>query len=177
MVEWKIRVAHSLSYRSRRGQQGCQLHQLQEKLILVARLILAGILLWLLAGCGTSGLEPSSQLVQKAIALQINLTQKQLVPRLYTFVNPKPPKFEITRLEIKEQEQLEIQNLSTYHLRGTYNLSLQMPTGRVNQQQNPFEVYVQRQIEAKTWRLLLPQAYGNDTPIWRSYLIPYKAQS
>lgn len=140
--------------------------------VLIERLILTGILLWLLTSCSTVGLEPSNHLVQKAIALQISLTQKQLTQQLYTSGLPQLAKFEITKLIVKEQEPLEMQNLPTYHIQGTYNLTIQLPTQRVTQQQNPFDVYVQRQSEGKTWRLLLPQLTSVDTqPTWVTYLI------
>ncbi len=104
--------------------------------------------------------------------MQISLTQKQLTQQLYTSGLPQLAKFEITKLIVKEQEPLEMQNLPTYHIQGTYNLTIQLPTQRVTQQQNPFDVYVQRQSEGKTWRLLLPQLTSVDTqPTWVTYLI------
>ena len=40
--------------------------------------ILTALLLVLLTACGTARLEPSSQLVQRALALQLEQTQQQL---------------------------------------------------------------------------------------------------
>lgn len=136
------------------------------------RILLTAFLLVLLTACGPVGLEPSIQMVQKAIAFQIGLTQKQLTQQLYASESPQPARFEITRLTIQEQEKLVMQNLPTYHIRGVYNVSIKFPRGWVNQQQSPFEVYLQRQVEGKTWRIIIPQSDGKEiNPIWRSYLL------
>lgn len=139
---------------------------------LIIQLIWTGILLWLLTACGTPRLEPSNQLVHKAITLQLSLAQKQLTQQLYPSELPQPAKFKITRLVVKDQEPLKIQNLPTYHVQGTYDLTIKLSTQRVTQQQNPFDIYLQRQSEGKTWRLLLPYLTGKDAqPTWSTYLI------
>ncbi len=127
------------------------------------------ILLGLLTACGTSRLEPNSQLVQRAIALKFEQTQQQLSQQ--QGVDFKG--FEINRVAITQQEPLVIQDLPAYYVRGTYNLTVKLPKRQVTQQQNPFEVYLQRQKEGKTWRLALPQTTGEEiTPGWLTYSIP-----
>lgn len=134
----------------------------------MVRLVLTAILLGLLTACGTAGLEPNSQLVQRAIALQLEQTQQQLSQQLGLDFKG----FEINRVAITQQEPLVIQDLPAYHVRGSYDLTLKLPRRRVTQQQNPFDVYIQRQKEGKTWRLALPQSTGKDTaPAWRTYLL------
>lgn len=139
----------------------------------MGRLVLTVILLALLTACGTVGLEPSSQLVQRALALQLSQTQQQLSQQLQLSGRPQqPPSFEINRVVITQQEPLVIQNLPAYHVQGTYDLTLKLSRRQVNQQQNPFEVYLQSQKEGKTWRLALPQFTGKDTKLtWLTYLI------
>lgn len=139
----------------------------------MVRHILTAILLALLTACGTVGLEPSSQLVQRAIALQLEQTQQQLSqqPRKSGRTH-LPPRFEINRAVITKQEPLVIQNLPAYHVQGTYDFTLKLPQRQVNQQQNPFDIYLQRQKEGKTWRLALPQSTGKGSkPVWLTYLI------
>jgi hypothetical protein len=132
------------------------------------RFILMAILVGLLTACGSAELTPSSQLVRDAIALQLNLTQQQLSQQLYS----SPPSFKITQLRIIQQEPLVIQQLPAYHIRGTYNLTMQLPQRQLAQQQNPFDVYVQRQKEGKTWRLARPQFTDKDTQAaWLTYLV------
>jgi hypothetical protein len=134
----------------------------------MVRLILTAILLVLLTACGTVGLEPSSQLVQRALRLQLEQTQQQLSQQLS--LNFKG--FEISQLVINQQEPLVVQDLPAYHVRGTYDLTLKLPRRRVTQPQNPFDIYLQRQKEGKTWRLALPQSSSKDNNLtWRTYLI------
>lgn len=129
------------------------------------RLIFTAIVLVFLTACGNTGMEPSSRLVQRAIALQVEQTQQQLSQQL----NLNVFGFEINRVAVTKQEPLMIQNLATYHVQGTYNVTLKLSKRRVTQQ-NPFDIYLQRQKEGKTWRLALPRA-NNDANTWITYLI------
>ena len=137
----------------------------------MVRLILTAILLVLLTNCGTVGLEPSSQIVQRALALQLEQTQQQLNKELHSSGRSEPPRFEINQVVINEHLPQVIQNLPAYRVRGTYDRTVHLPKRRVTQQQNPFVVYLQRQKEGKTWRLALPQSTGNEAVTWRTYLI------
>jgi hypothetical protein len=133
----------------------------------MVRLILTAILLLLLTACG-NGFLPTSQLVQKAIAIQLEQTQEQLEGQL----NLDFRGFEINRLKITQEKSLTIQKLPVFHISGTYNLVFKLPERKLTQPQKPFEVYLQLQKEGKTWRLLLPQKGSKDSkPSWRSYLI------
>lgn len=132
----------------------------------MVRLIFTAIMLVLLTACGT-GLEPSSKIVQRALALQLEQTQQQLSQQLDLKINS----FEISRVTISQQQRQKIQELPAYHVQGNYNVTLKLPKRRVTQQ-NPFDIYLQRQKEGKTWRLAIPQFSGKGTsPTWRSYLI------
>ena len=139
----------------------------------MVRLILTAILLGLLTACGTGGLEPSSQTVQRAlvklnevIAPQLSQPPQQLTQQLNL------PSFKVNQLVITDKKPFVIQDLPTYRVRGTYDLTVKLPRRRVTQQQNPFEIYLQRQKEGKTWRLVLPQSTDKDGALtWRTYLI------
>ncbi|MBD2165237.1 hypothetical protein H6G04_12605 [Calothrix membranacea FACHB-236] len=133
----------------------------------MVRLVLTALLV-LLTACGTIGLLPTNQLVQKAIALQLEQTQQQLSQKLDLDLQG----FDIEKLAISEQKPLTIENLPAFRVRGTYDLIIKLPKRRLTQPQQPFEVYLQIQREGKTWRLLLPERVNKDTqPIWHSYLI------
>ena len=136
----------------------------------MVRLVVMAVLLVVLTACGI-GLEPSKQLVQRALALKVEQTQQQLSQQLHSFERNQPPKYEINQVVITQREPLTILNLPAYHVQGTYNFTLKSQR-QVNQRQNPFELYLQRQKEGKTWRLALPQSTGKDTaPTWRTYLV------
>lgn len=132
---------------------------------MLVRLVVTAVLLGLLAACSAEGIQPSSKL-QQAIALQLEQTQQQLSNQLGVDLKG----LEVNRVAVEQQELVNIENLPTFHVRGTYDLTLKLPKRRVTQQQNAFDVYLQRQQEGKTWRLLIPQS-DRESVHWLSYLI------
>jgi hypothetical protein len=133
----------------------------------MVRLFVTGILVFLTA-CSSIVLLPTYDLVQKAIALQVEQTQQQLSQKLDLDFQA----FDIQGLSITQQKPLTIENLPAYRVRGTYNLIVKLPKRSFTQAQKPFELYLQIQKEGKSWRLLLPDKNSQNThPIWRSYLI------
>jgi predicted small lipoprotein YifL len=134
----------------------------------MVRSVLIAILLVLVTACGSIGLLPTSDLVQKAIAFELQQTQQKLNQQL----NLDFQSFEIKRLSITQEQPLTIENLPAFRVRGTYDLIVKLPKRLLTQAKKPFEVYLQIQQEGKTWRLLLPDKDSKNTkPIWRSYLI------
>ncbi len=132
------------------------------------RLVLTAILLVLLTACGTIGLLPTSQLVQKAIALQLEQTQQQLNQKLDLDFQG----LEIKRLTISQEKPMTVENLPAFRVRGTYDLIIKLPERQLTQLQQQFEIYLQIQREGKSWRLLLPDKNSKDNQtVWRSYLI------
>jgi len=128
------------------------------------RAILAVVLIGLLTACGNSVPGLSNRVVQQAIALQVNQTQQTLATQLRL---KKPPQVEVKQVAIANQESLKIQGLPAYHLQGTYDLTLKLPSRQVTQEKNPFEVYLQQQPDQKTWKLA--QLSKSDTeadPVW-----------
>ncbi|MDB9374619.1 hypothetical protein [Nodularia sphaerocarpa] len=134
----------------------------------MVRFLVTVFLVVFLVGCGSVGLLPTTQLVQKAIALQVEQTQQQLNEKL----NLDFQGFEIKGLKIRQEQPLTIQSLPAFRVRGTYDLILNLPKRQLRQLQQPFEVYLQIQQEGKSWRLLVPAQDSKETqPSWRSYLI------
>ena len=141
----------------------------------IVSVVLVGIFAIALTACTTNtptlGFAPSQQLVQKAIALQISQTQQQLTQQLQSL----PPKFELTQVVLKQVEPLFIEDLPTYRVLGTYDIRFKFSTQQVTRLKNPFDVYLQRQQEGKTWRLLVPKARNQGTQSsFSSYLIPQR---
>ena len=134
----------------------------------MVRLVFTAIVLVLLAACGSIGLLPTSELVQKAIAFQLSQTQQQLSQQ----VDLDFQGFEIKRLSITQEQPLTIENLPAFRVRGNYDLIVKLPNRQLTQPQQAFDLYLQIQQEGKTWRLLLPDKGSKDTQrIWRSYII------
>ncbi|QSJ18912.1 hypothetical protein JYQ62_09240 [Nostoc sp. UHCC 0702] len=134
----------------------------------MVRLVFTAIVLVLLAACGSIGLLPTSELVQKAIAFQLSQTQQQLSQQ----VDLDFQGFEIKRLSITQEQPLTIENLPAFRVRGNYDLIVKLPKRQLTQPQQAFDLYLQIQQEGKTWRLLLPDKGSKVTQrIWRSYII------
>ncbi len=111
---------------------------------------------------------PDGEIVQKAIILQLSKTEERLSQQL----NLPVPTLEISNIRVKTNEPVFINDLAAYRLTGTYRLKLTLSRQEVTQRQNPFDIYLQRQAEGKTWRLLIREVKDRMAmPQWSSYLI------
>ncbi len=117
------------------------------------QIILAVILASLITACGSNNLTPSNQIVRRAIALQVAQTQQELSQQLRL----KSPNLKVDRVKVTSQKPLTIQSLRAYQVQGIYDYTLKLSKRTVTQKDNPFEVYLQRQSEGKTWRLAQQQ--------------------
>jgi hypothetical protein len=133
----------------------------------IGKLCGISILLLLLTACRVVTAIPNESLVQQAIALQLSHTQQELTQKLKL---DRPPTWTIKQLHIDDRQLLSIENLPTFHLCGTYDLQLQLPTQQVTRHHQPFEVYLQLQPEGKTWRLARPLPTGT-SPTWKTELL------
>ncbi len=126
--------------------------------------IWAVILVALLTACSFPIGAPSHHLVERAIVLQLRQTQAALNQQLRLDVQPTD--LEIRRVVIADQMPMTIEDLKAFRVRGTYNVTTKLSTRQITEQQNPFDVYLQRQKEGKTWHLARLQADDNGEPIW-----------
>lgn len=113
-----------------------------------------------LTACGAV-VGPPHDLVERAIALQFSQTQEELMQVLAPNTAQFPP-FTIKHVRVTDQKSLKIDDLRSYQLQGTYDISLDFPDRHVTKRDNPFEVYLQRQVEGKTWRLARRQLKQKD---------------
>ncbi|MGB3694129.1 MAG: hypothetical protein WA865_03760 [Spirulinaceae cyanobacterium] len=116
-------------------------------------------------------LAPGKNLVKQAVELQVSLAQKRLSEKL----NASSAAWEISKIKIKDLKPLYVNNLATYHLKGTYNLKIKLDDKKVEQDKDDFDLYLQLQREGKTWRLLKrgleKGETGESKPIWKTYLV------
>ncbi|MEY2985399.1 MAG: hypothetical protein RLZZ568_2016 [Cyanobacteriota bacterium] len=113
-------------------------------------------------------LAPDGAIVQQAIAFQLDRTQAALSRQLHA----TPPQFTISHITVNTIEAIVVNRLPAYHLNGVYNLKLVLPRQTVTQKKNPFDLYLQRQQEGKSWRLLQRDIDPRtDTVHWTSYLV------
>lgn len=134
--------------------------------------LLAVILLVAIAACQNQTapreFTPDGAIVKKAIALQLERAQRQISQQLQAPM----PRFEIAKVNVDRIDPVIVSNLPTYHLRGNYQLHLYQHSQSRTQKRNPFDLYLQRQSEGETWRLLIktPQQ-GNRPEQWASYKV------
>ncbi|XLQ12199.1 MAG: hypothetical protein KPI85_03675 [cyanobacterium endosymbiont of Epithemia adnata isolate EadnSB Bon19] len=111
---------------------------------------------------------PDGEIVEKAIVLQLSQNFQSLSNQL----NTTPPQLKINQIQVKQLDSILVGQLFTYHLQGTYNLQLMFSRQIKEQKKNRFDIYLQRQIEGETWRLLKREYnLSYETPQWKSYLI------
>lgn len=122
------------------------------------------VLIALLTACGLPIGAPSHQLVERAIGQQLRQTQAELNQQLR--LNVQPTDLEIKRVVIVEQTPLTIDDLKAFRVSGTYNVTTKLPKRQITEKQNPFEVYLQRQKEGKTWRLARLETDDKGEPLW-----------
>lgn len=145
------------------------------------RLFFIVLLLVGLTACGGNtppkGLAPGRDIIRHAIARQLTLTEDRLTTQLD---RSAPTEFEVKNLKIKQLQPLYIADLATYEVSGTYTLQLSLPRQDITQEKNEFDIYLQRQVEGKTWRLLIPDKTASGSTeegkeesvtAWVSYLV------
>ena len=123
----------------------------------------AVFLVMLLTACSVSIGGPSQPLVKQAIVLQLQQTQAALNQQLR--LDLQPTDLAIKHVVITERTPIAIEDLKAFRVRGTYKATTKLPTRQISEQ-SPFEVYLQRQKEGKTWRLARLQTDENGEPIW-----------
>lgn len=123
------------------------------------RLIL--VIALLLTSCSSG--EPNREIAEKAIALQTRQLQQQL--------QQKVDKLDISHVNFTQKQPLSINKLAGYRIQGTYDFTIKLPKQQLSKQQNPFDLYLQRQKEGKTWRLALPKMAKNGVFTWLTYAI------
>ncbi|MGC9503811.1 hypothetical protein [Baaleninema sp.] len=132
--------------------------------------VLLVILVWLLAACSSVPVWFDRDLIERAILLQFQQNQERLAEPLKL---SEIPDWAVDRVSVDFNEPLTIQDLPAYHLKGTYNLIVDLPTGRKTRKQQPFDLYIQGQKEGKTWRLARYFKGQNESEAsWKTYLIP-----
>lgn len=94
--------------------------------------------------------SPKVEIIKKALLFQLEQKHDYLSQNLQ--INPLQVK--ITQINVEQINPFLKDNLPIYHLQGTYNLNLQLKNKKVNQTNQRFDLYLQRQKEGKTWRLI-----------------------
>lgn len=132
--------------------------------------IWAIVLVILLTACGAVGQTPRKDLVEQAIALQLNQVQQELSQQLRLV--DSSANINVNRVAIAKQIPLKINDLSSFHILGSCDYTIKLPNHSVSQKEIPFEVYLQRQQEGKTWRVAFPKETQEGELTWVTQRIP-----
>lgn len=138
----------------------------------IGRVIWAIVLAVFLTACNSATATepgvvpiPTRQLIGKAIEVELNRTQQELRRQLR--LGETPAEIMIRRVTIAEQTPTTIEDLEAYHVKGTYDYRMVFSSDRqVTQQRNPYDLYLQKQAEGKTWRLAHLQIDEDGEPVW-----------
>jgi hypothetical protein len=131
-------------------------------------IILSFFLCILLAACA-GATAPSRPLIKQAIAQQLIATQQQLSQQLRL---DRPLEVEISRVVVAQQTPLTISDRPAYEVQGTYNATLKLPNQTISRRRSPFQIYLQRQSQDKTWRLARRQPTPDGAWNWVTEPLP-----
>lgn len=133
--------------------------------------VLAVLLAVLLTACSHALAGPSPSVVKQAIAIHVRQVQQELNQQL-RLPSDVPPQFAIDHVEVTQQDPLTIQELPAFHVQGTYDLTVQLPSHPVTQRGNPFDLYLQTEAEGKVWRWARQVGNPKTGFTWVTQLIP-----
>jgi hypothetical protein len=128
------------------------------------------VLAVLLTACQLVGPLPSQELVKQALTIELNQTQQQLRQQLR--MGEEPVEVAIDRVSISDYAPLAIDDLQAFRVQGTYNFTVKLPKREITRRQNPFEIYLLRQAENKTWRLAKLRTDETGEAVWETQLVP-----
>lgn len=100
-------------------------------------------------------LSPNPEIIQKALYLQLEEKYKKISSNLQS--SPLP--IEIKKINVKQINPLFLNDSAVYHLQGEYNLQLQLNNKNVQHKNKPFDLYLERQKEGKTWHIISPNKH------------------
>ncbi len=105
---------------------------------------------------------PDGSVIEQAMEFEL----RQYYRDLSRTITAQPPEITLKNIQVKHIDSFFLKRLPVYHMQGTYDLELGLPSQTDNRKQNTFDLYLQRQTEGKTWRSLKKIPSG-----WQSYAI------
>ena len=125
-----------------------------------------GLLLLLMTGCqkGQAPREfaPDGTVIEQAMKMEL----RQYYRGLSQTLAAPPPDLDLKNIQVNQLDSFFLKGLPVYHVQGTYDLELTLPTQTETRKRNHFDLHLQRQTEGKTWRSLKQVAAG-----WQSFAI------
>ncbi|WP_126147371.1 hypothetical protein [Synechococcus elongatus] len=129
---------------------------------------LALVLVLVLSACTAFGL-PDRAVIRAGLTLQLQQTETQLSDQLRLAT----PIIRVQKLKIRDRKPLDIGGRPAFQVLGQATWQLQQSGQKQQIKAQPFELYLQRQPQARTWRLAIPQPSSqSDRQEWSTYAIP-----
>lgn len=128
---------------------------------------------WLTLGltaCSVGGL-PSHQVIEQALSIHVEQIQTELSRQLR--ITEAPTDFAIEHVVVSNQQPFKIAELPGYRVQGVYDYTLKAPNRELSRRNNPFEIYLQRQSESKTWRWARLQLDEAGESTWVTRRLPF----
>ncbi|WP_084176586.1 hypothetical protein [[Limnothrix rosea] IAM M-220] len=105
---------------------------------------------------------PDGTVIEQAMHMEL----QQYYRDLSRTITAQPPTLKLNNIQVNQIDSFFLKRLPVYHMQGTYDLELGFRHQVENRKHNPFDLYLQRQTEGKTWRSLKKIPSG-----WQSYAI------
>jgi hypothetical protein len=137
---------------------------------LLPRILVISLLSLGLTACSIGG-TPSQQIVEQALSIQVEQIQAELSRQLK--MTDTSTSFSIHHVVVNQQQPFKIAELPGYQVQGTYDYTLKAPNRELSRSKNPFELYLQRQPENKTWRLARLQLNEAGESYWLTQRLPF----
>ncbi len=131
--------------------------------------MLRGLLVVLLSLLLTACMgQPGRDVVRAGLQVQLEQTQQELGRQLRL----EPPRVKVTRVRVAAVSPLTIGDRPSFRVEGDYDWRQGRAEQATLSAQVPFEIYLQRQVQARTWRLARPAGETEGQQRWRTFYIP-----
>lgn len=135
----------------------------------ILRPLLTVVMAIALTAC-TSVLGPDQGAIERGIAIQVSQTQAEVSKIISR--NSQSTQFSISHVTVENREPLMIEGIRSYRITGTYDLALQLRDRQLKQIQNPFEIFLRRDVTDETWQLARQQSTLDGAEVWMLTPLP-----
>tara|TARA_Y100001968_G_C19282980_1_gene680209 strand:- start:344 stop:805 length:462 start_codon:yes stop_codon:yes gene_type:complete len=142
-------------------------HYLRYRLYGLRNSLIALLLLVTMSAC--SGSNPTSAILKEAISLEFQLTQNVILGSIQLINTPLNPT--IRRIQVVEQEDIQIGDSRGLHISGRLDWHLQGDREQIN---SPFDIYLQRGERGESLRLARAIGGDGENQLWRIYPLGLK---
>lgn len=112
--------------------------------------------------------QPDRGVVRAGLQVQLEQTQQDLSRQLRL----EPPRVKVSRVRVAAVAPLTIGDRPAFRVEGDYDWRQEGAEATPSNTHVPYEIYLQRQVQARTWRLARPAGEREGQQSWRTFYIP-----